>query len=68
MRSTDIEPLARVAVVEAMTATFFQYIDWISQQVVADELDRLQRLVRELGEATNAAATPLFVAADRISA
>ena len=34
----------------------------------ADELDRLQRLVRELGEATNAAATPLFVAADRISA
>jgi hypothetical protein len=35
VRSTDIEPLARVAVVEAMTATFFEYIDWISQQVVA---------------------------------
>jgi hypothetical protein len=113
-----------------MTATFFEYIDWISQQVVAvyedererwlenqnsaravrvrealagkktvdvdatstliryplrwqhvglvlsypdtgaeaDEPARLQRFVRELGEATSAAATPLFVAADRISA
>jgi len=34
----------------------------------ADELARLTRFVRELGEATHTAATPLFVAADRISA
>jgi DNA-binding PucR family transcriptional regulator len=114
-------------VIEAITATMFEYIDWMSQQVVAvyedererwlenqnslravrvrevlaanktvdvdaattsiryplrwhhlglvmwypdagtegDELARLQRFLRELGEAAGAAASPLFVAADR---
>ena len=113
--------------IEAITGTLFEYIDWMSQQVVAvyedererwlenqnslralrvrevlaanktidvdaastsiryplrwhhlalvmwypdagtegDELARLQRFLRELGEAAGAAADPLFVAADR---
>ena len=117
----------RVAVIEAITGTMFEYIDWMSQQVVAvyedererwlenqnslrglrvrevlaanktvdvdaattairyplrwhhlalvmwypdpgtegDELARLQRFLRELGEAAGAGASPLFVAADR---
>jgi DNA-binding NarL/FixJ family response regulator len=129
IRDTDIDPAARVGVLESITATFFEYIDWISQQVVAvyeeererwlenrnslravrirellagkktvdadaatesirypfrwhhlalvvwypeagaagDELARLQRFLRELGEAANAAASPLFVAADQVS-
>ena len=118
----------RYAVIEAITATLFEYIDWMSQQVVAvyedererwlenqnslravrvrevlaanktidvdaattsiryplrwyhlglvmwypdvgaegDELTGLPRFVREVGEAADAAASPLFVAADRI--
>ena len=113
--------------IEAITGTLFEYIDWMSQQVVAVyedererwlenqnslrglrvrevltanklvdadaastviryplrwhhlglvmwypdagaegyELGRLQRFLRELGEAAGAAASPLFVAADR---
>jgi DNA-binding PucR family transcriptional regulator len=113
-----------------MTATLFEYIDWITQQVIvvyedererwledqnslravrvrdvlaapkpvdvdaatttiryplrwhhlavmmwypdtgtdADAIARLQRFLRELGQATGAAATPLFVAADRTCA
>jgi DNA-binding PucR family transcriptional regulator len=120
----------RLPVVEAITATLFEYIDWISQQVVAvyeeererwlenqnslrglrvrelltsteaidvdgatasiqyplrrhhlamvmwyparsgagDELSRLQRFLRDLAQAVNAGASPLFVAADQTSA
>ena len=43
VRMNDIEPLARVAVVEAMTATFFQYIDWISDETVAVYEDERER-------------------------
>jgi DNA-binding PucR family transcriptional regulator len=130
VRSTDIEPQAMLDVIEAISAKLFEYIDWISQQVVVvyenererwlenrnsvravrvrevlagkksidvdaastsiryplrwhhvalvisypdtesegDELSRLQRFMRELAEAAHAGATPLFVAADRISA
>jgi GGDEF-like domain/PucR C-terminal helix-turn-helix domain len=127
LRAIDIPEPMRVGVIEAITATLFEYIDWMSQQVVAvyedererwlenqnslralrvrevlaanktidvdagttsiryplrwhhvglvmwypdvgtegDELARLQRFLRELGEAAGAAASPLFVAADR---
>jgi diguanylate cyclase with GGDEF domain/PucR-like helix-turn-helix protein len=118
------EPM-RVPVIEAMSAAMFEYIDWMSQQVVVvyedererwlenqnslrglrvrevldpnktvdvdaattsiryplrwhhlalvmwypdgegDELGRLQRFLRELGEAAGAGAGPLFVAADK---
>jgi sugar diacid utilization regulator len=128
VRAIDAAPV-RFAVLEAITATLFEYIDLISQQVVAvyeeererwlenqnslrglrvrelltsterigvdeatatvqypmrwhhlamvmwyperkvsgDELSWLQRFVRELGHATNAVATPLFVATDQTS-
>ena len=128
LRAIDIPESMRVPVIEAMTATMFDYIDWMSQQVVVvyedererwlenqnslrglrvreilaatktidvdaattsiryplrwhhvglvmwypdqgtegDELARLQRFLRELGEAAGAGAGPLFVAADRI--
>ena len=127
LRAIDIPESMRVAVIEAITGTMFEYIDWMSQQVVAvyederdrwlenqnslralrvreilaanksidvdgvttairyplrwhhlglvtwyadpgtegDELARLQRFVRDLGEAGGAAAAPLFVAADQ---
>ncbi|HSS25288.1 MAG TPA: helix-turn-helix domain-containing protein [Mycobacterium sp.] len=127
LRTIDIPEPMRVEVIEAITATMFGYIDWMSQQVVAvyedererwlenqnslralrvrevlaankaidvdaattsiryplrwhhlglimwypdlgtegDDLARLQRFVRELGEAAGAGAGPLFVAADR---
>jgi hypothetical protein len=127
LRTIDIPEPIRVAVIEAITGTLFEYIDWMSQQVVAvyedererwlenqnslralrvrevlagnksidadaattairyplrwhhlglvmwypdagpegDQLDRLQRFLRELGEAAGAAASPLFAAADR---
>ena len=127
LRAIDIPEPMRVAVIEAITGTMFEYIDWMSQQVVAvyedererwlenqnslrglrvreilaanktvdvdaattsiryplrwhhlglimwypdlgtegDELARLQRFLRELGEAAGADAGPLFVAADR---
>jgi hypothetical protein len=127
LRAIDIPESTRVAVIEAITGTMFEYIDWMSQQVVAvyedererwlenqnslralrvreilaankaldvdaattsiryplrwhhlalvmwypdlgtegDELVRLQRFVRDLGEAAGAAAGPLFVAADQ---
>ena len=127
VRAIDIAPAARLAVLEAITAIFFEYIDWISQQVVevyedererwlenqntvrgvrvreilagkkavdvdaaatsiryplrwhhvavvmwypdlgaeGDELARLQRFLRELAQAADAAMAPLFVAADR---
>lgn len=120
------EPM-RVPVIEAMSAAMFEYIDWMSQQVVVvyedererwlenqnslrglrvrevldpnktvdvdaattsiryplrwhhlalvmwypdaagegDELGRLQRFLRELGEAAGAGSGPLFVAADK---
>jgi DNA-binding PucR family transcriptional regulator len=32
--ATDMEPLTRVAVLERISATLFEYIDWMSQQVV----------------------------------
>ena len=127
LRAIDIPEPMRVAVIEAITGTMFEYIDWMSQQVVVvyedererwlenqnslrglrvreilaankavdldaattsiryplrwhhlglimwypdlgtegDELVRLQRFLRELGEAAAADAVPLFVAADR---
>jgi DNA-binding PucR family transcriptional regulator len=127
VRALDISEQMRYAVIEAIAATLFEYIDWISQQVVVvyedererwlenqnsiralrvrevlagtkavdvdgastsiryplrwhhlalvvwypdasaegNELGRLQRFLRELGEAVGAAAGPLFVAADR---
>jgi hypothetical protein len=127
LRALDIPESMRVAVIEAITGTMFEYIDWMSQQVVGvyedererwlenqnslralkvrevlagnkaidvdaattsiryplrwhhlglvmwypelgtegDDLARLQRFVRELGEAAGAGAGPLFVAADR---
>jgi DNA-binding PucR family transcriptional regulator len=127
LRVIDIPEAMHVEVIEAITGTLFEYIDWMSQQVVTvyedererwlenqnslrglrvrevlaanktidvdaastsiryplrwhhlalavwypdpgtegDELARLQKFLRELGEATGAGATPLFVAADR---
>lgn len=130
LRAIDIPEPMRVAVIEAITGTMFEYIDWMSQQVVGvyedererwlenqnslrslrvreilaanktididtattsiryplrwhhlglivwypdrgtegpevDDLARLQRFVRELGEAAGTAASPLFVAADQ---
>ncbi len=32
--ATDMEPLVRIAVLERISTTLFDYIDWISQQVV----------------------------------
>jgi len=127
LRAMDIPEPTRVAVIEAITGTMFEYIDWMSQQVVGvyedererwlenqnslralrvrevlaankaidvdaattsiryplrwhhlglfmwypdpgtegEDLARLQRFLRELGEAAGTAAGPLFVAADR---
>ena len=125
LREFDIPEPVRVAVIEAITGTMFEYINWMSQQVVAvyedererwlenqnslrslrvreilaadkavdadavttsiryplrwhhlalviwypgaegDELARLQRFARDLGETAGAAASPLFVAADQ---
>jgi hypothetical protein len=127
LRAIDIPEAVRVAVIEDITGTLFDYIDWMSQQVVVvyedererwlenqnslralrvreilagkkavdvdaattsiryplrwhhlalvmwypeldaqgDELARLQRFVRELGETVAAAANPLFAAADQ---
>lgn len=127
LRVIDIPEAMHVEVIEAITGTLFEYIDWMSQQVVAvyedererwlenqnslrglrvrevltanktidmdaatnsiryplrwhhlglvmwypdagserDQLGRLQRYLRELGESVGAAASPLFIAADR---
>ena len=127
LHAIEIPDSMRVPVIEAITGTLFEYIDWMSQQVVAvyeeererwlenqnslralrvreilaanksvdvdaasttiryplrwhhlglimwypdlgtegDELARLQRFLRELGEAAGADASPLFVAADQ---
>ncbi|MBO0863735.1 MAG: PucR family transcriptional regulator, partial [Mycobacterium sp.] len=127
VRAIDLPERMGYAVLEAIAATLFEYIDWISQQVVAvyedererwlenqnslralrvrevltanktvdvdvlttairyplrwhhlalilwypdtgtegDELGRLQRFLRELGQAVGADASPLFIAADR---
>jgi len=129
VRAIDVDTSVRLPVLEAITATLFEYIDWISGQVVAvyeeererwlenqnslrglrvrelltstetididgatasiqyplrwhhlavvmwypersgagDELSRLQRFLRDLAQAANAGATPLFVAADQTS-
>ena len=34
VQATDMEPMVRLAVLEKMSATMFEYIDWMSQQVV----------------------------------
>ena len=130
VRTIDVPEPTRYAVLEGMTATLFEYIDWITQQVIvvyedererwledqnslravqvrdvlaapkpvdvdaatttiryplrwhhlavvmwypdtgtdADAIARLQRFLRELGQATGAAATPLSVATDRTCA
>jgi DNA-binding PucR family transcriptional regulator len=127
VRTIDIPDAARYTVLEAISATLFQYIDSITQQVVVvyedererwlenqnslramrvrevlaaqkpvdvdaatttiryplrwhhlalvmwypdmgtigDEIARLERFLRELGHAADAAAGPLFIAADR---
>jgi diguanylate cyclase with GGDEF domain/PucR-like helix-turn-helix protein len=130
LRTIDVPEPARVAVLEAMTGAMYEYIDWMSQQVVVvyedererwlenqnslrgirvreilaatktidvdaastsiryplrwhhaglvmwsrdrgsegsqvDDLGRLQRFLRELGEAAGAGASPLFVPADQ---
>jgi DNA-binding PucR family transcriptional regulator len=127
LREADISPATRLAALEAISTTLYDYIDWISQQVVAvyeeererwlenqnsvralrvrevvagktvidvdatsdairypllwhhlavvawyadegtggDELARLQRFLRELGQATDVASNPLFAAADQ---
>ena len=127
LHEADISPATRLAALETITTTLFEYIDWISQQVVAvyeeererwlenqssiralqvrevvagkakvdvdatsdsiryplrwhhlavvmwysdegasgDELDRLQRFLRELGQATDVGSNPLFAAADQ---
>ena len=128
VQGTDMEPMARVAVLEKISAVMFAYIDWMSQQVVEEyeeererwlesqnslrvlrvreilaakapvdvdsasstiryplrwhhlavmlwypqaggdgnELPRLQRFLRDMGQAAGAAASPLFVAADAV--
>jgi DNA-binding PucR family transcriptional regulator len=127
VRSLDISEQLRYTVIEAISATLYEYIDWISQQVVVayedererwlenqnslralrvreilaatkpidvdatstsiryplrwhhlglvmwypdasaegNELARLQRFLRELGDAAGAAGGALFIAADR---
>jgi len=127
LRAIDVPEPMRVGVIEAITTTMFEYIDWMSQQVVGvyedererwlenqnslrgvrvreilaankaidvdvastairyplrwhhvglvmwspdqaaevDQLPRLQKFLRELGEAAGTDASPLFVAADR---
>jgi DNA-binding PucR family transcriptional regulator len=43
IRELDIEPTAQVAVLNAISATLFEYIDWISQQVVVVYEDERER-------------------------
>lgn len=43
VRTLDIPEQMRYAVIEAITATLFEYIDWISQQVVASYEDERER-------------------------
>jgi hypothetical protein len=127
VRETTMDSETRVEVLESITSTLYEYIDWISQQVVAvyedererwlenqnsarallvrqvvsgkrtvdvdgasdsiryplhwhhlavtmwythegstgDDLARLQRFLRDLGQATEVGSKPLFVAADQ---
>jgi DNA-binding PucR family transcriptional regulator len=127
VRDADIAADTRLSALEAISTTLFEYIDWISQQVVAvyeeererwlenqnslralrvrelvagktkvdvdttsesiryplrwhhlavvmwypdegatgEELARLQRVLREFGQATDVGSTPLFAAADQ---
>src|SRR6202012_3914 len=43
LREIDIPDSVRVAVLEAITGTLFEYIDWMSQQVVAVYEDERER-------------------------
>jgi DNA-binding PucR family transcriptional regulator len=43
LREIDIPEPVRVAVIEAITGTMFEYIDWMSQQVVAVYEDERER-------------------------
>lgn len=43
LRAIDIAESMRVAVIEAITGTMFEYIDWMSQQVVAVYEDERER-------------------------
>jgi DNA-binding PucR family transcriptional regulator len=43
LREMDIPEALRVAVIEAITGTMFEYIDWMSQQVVAVYEDERER-------------------------
>ncbi len=43
LRTLEIEPAARLAVIDAISSTLFDYIDWISQQVVVVYEDERER-------------------------
>ena len=43
VRDADVDPETRFGVLESITATLFEYIDWISQQVVAVYEDERER-------------------------
>ena len=43
LRAVDMPDPIRVTVIEAITATLFEYIDWMSQQVVAVYEDERER-------------------------
>lgn len=43
VRALDVDPATRFAVVEAIGAMLFEYIDWISQQVVVVYEDERER-------------------------
>lgn len=43
LRALEIDPAARFAVIDAVSATLFDYIDWISQQVVVVYEDERER-------------------------
>ena len=47
VRAIDIAPAARLTVLEAITAIFFEYIDWISQQVVEVYEDERERWLED---------------------
>ena len=47
LRATDISHATRVPVLEAMTARIFEYIDWMSQQVVVIYEDERERWLED---------------------
>ena len=47
LRGTQMSDATRVAVIEAMTAAIFEYIDWMSQQVVVIYEDERERWLED---------------------